>query len=292
MTLLREYREKAERLKEHIVFRSLASAEELAAYWPGGAENPGKDVRAWIFCWANLMRMFGRIEDRRVEQEQDDSRVQQLVSEALSDTPEIVELSGGSVVSVYPKAFDALTWVRDREWEIDWLVERRDRLRARGAFAENPRLLERVRTMIVYEYHLLAWAVTHHDVYLPFPPADPPEDVPEQIARLTTKDLERIRLAHLHVNAVSIALLSRYLSQKASGDPSAEKGNWNVFFSQLGDAHHVSTVLLRRERSLRSEIGQALQAADAHERAMQAAKAKADAEAKQRRPGGRAMLPQ
>ena len=51
-------------MRDSLRSRRVASADELAAYWPMGAENrqhPEGSVRAWIFCNANYTRFCDRL---------------------------------------------------------------------------------------------------------------------------------------------------------------------------------------------------------------------------------------
>jgi hypothetical protein len=93
-------------LRDGLVARDPDLAAALAAYWPGGAENPGRGRGAWIVCFGEYRQRtgaaFARAETRGPAR---DERLQRAVRRASTDRREPVTLDVGRVVHVHPKSF-------------------------------------------------------------------------------------------------------------------------------------------------------------------------------------------
>ena len=78
-------------MRQQLLVYRTASQEEVAAYWPGGEENPERDLWAWILCHANLCRFLGRKDEQSRSNEE--SKRKRLAQEAIAEVPEVVQLT-------------------------------------------------------------------------------------------------------------------------------------------------------------------------------------------------------
>src|SRR5262245_39685172 len=104
---VRGLKERCTHIKASLLKRSIATSEEIAAYWPGGETNntDPSPLGRWIFCYANLVRFMGRT-DRGGNAEANRALADALAAKAIP-----VQLRSGHSVSVYPKSYHALRWL-------------------------------------------------------------------------------------------------------------------------------------------------------------------------------------
>lgn len=278
--LLAKYRAQSETIREELVFKGLVGREELEPYWPGGSENSGKDVEAWIYCYASMVRFCGRLGQADEKKESLGRSGEDEVLAALSDKSDSVTLSSGSTVTIHPKSFEALRTIERIDDRIGWLCEKRAELAARRNKADLE-LLDRATAEVSFLYQLMAWGATYPGVSLPW--LDPVTGTeleafpPEQILLLAPTDYLIVRAGLLKVNQYRLAVLSMMLSEKKAPDPAARQ-TWGTFFALREEQSHTPARTLMRDRSLASQLASALLAGDAHEtiRAETERKAEAD----------------
>lgn len=239
-------------------FRELASVDELASYWPGGSENQDETIEGWIYCYASYTRFCDRIPEPGASVSPD---AQDAVIAALRDEPEAVELSTGETRFAYPKSFDALDFIAQRDRRITWLAKQREKI-AEQALAKEPGLLDAIGNEITFQFGLIVWAATHEGPSLPFSSRVPPEDVPEWVEQLGPNDLTKIHGAFSRVNAVRLWSLHQQLGQRAGRDGD-KAASWQTFFATRSEDSHVPADVLMRDRSLPSQLASALLTADA-----------------------------
>jgi len=89
----------------------LATEEEAAAAFPGGANNPLTGHDAWIECYAQLTAFGERRTMREAGREQARERIAEVVARSSARQPRPVALSIGDDYLVHPKAPYALAWL-------------------------------------------------------------------------------------------------------------------------------------------------------------------------------------
>lgn len=263
--LTRELKEKCDLIAQTLRFGGLASEQDLADYLPGGAENndASSEIKAWIFCYANYIRFCERIgEDGDTRREQ---AVEDDVIAALRDAPEVVTLQGSTdafTVSVYPKSFDALDFIAQRERRIEWLIEQREKI-ARRSLAKTPGLLDAVGSEITYQYGLIVWSVTNPGPRLPFDDREIPDSLPDWIADLSPTDILLLNRAFQRVNAVRLFALKMQLDARDTRKDEDRRSSWSSFFGTRAEQSHIDAGVLMRDKSLVSQLAAALLNADA-----------------------------
>lgn len=264
----RELEERCQRIAGTLRFRAssgnvVATEQELAAYWPGGEENKDKDLRAWIFCYANYVRFNARTAE---QPNAPDANSDEIIR-ALADTPEAVSLLGGGTMACYPKSFIALQFIERCDARIEWLCNKRDLLLKRNS-RNDLELIARVNEEIAYEYGVVVWAATHKAPGLPFSEVDQGQvEIPEEIRSLTPIDLLSLRNGFIRVNALSLHALIHLMKGDAAGDDS--RRGWKTFFAIKESETGVPASALMRDRSLVSQVASSLLVADAQKAAME-----------------------
>ena len=254
-------------LREELVFRKLATDAEIAALWPGGESNKGSEgadseLSCWIYAFANLLllRKTSKEEAAGAATRARDEAEEEVLK-ALDDSPEIVTLpvrDGDQylTVAVYPKSYVTLDFMASHDARIEWLVGRREKVRG-SAMAIAPDLLDRAGQEIAFQYGLLCWVATHEGPGLPFPPRETPDELPQWVSALSPKDLHAIHSAFVKVNLIRLHLLYSLLGHIAD-DGNAARPSWTTFFALRSEDTGVPASVLMRDRSLGSQIAQAL----------------------------------
>src|SRR5690348_13232097 len=83
-----EIKERCRGMRQTLTVRALATPEEIAAYWPGGAENQEKGKGGWIYCYANYVGFLRRAEARKPTS----ATADRVMLEALRGEPARLEL--------------------------------------------------------------------------------------------------------------------------------------------------------------------------------------------------------
>lgn len=266
--LTRELEERCRFIADTLRFRQLASEKELADYLPGGEQNKDKTVRGWIFCYANFVRFCDRIPDENTPKRTPESDDE--VIRALADTPEVVALTSGATITVYPKSFIALQYIERCDARIAWLTRKREQLIARDG-RDDLELTERINDEVAYEYSVMAWIATHTGPQMPFEEFEQRNaELPPHIVQLSTIDVLSIRNAFVRVNAARLLALTHLLKDGEKGDGS--RLSWQTFFALKEDEKEVPASTLMRDRSLCSQVASSILVADAQHTAVEAAK--------------------
>lgn len=122
---LTEVADACRRLRLHLEKHSLADAAEITAAWPD--DEAAAQPLEWVSVYGQMMRMKGEANGRGAGGAGADAEAAALA--ALMDEPEPVLLSDGSVVKVWPRTIEALTWIDDRDFWLDELAARAIALR-------------------------------------------------------------------------------------------------------------------------------------------------------------------
>lgn len=193
-----------------LAFRT-ATPEEIADYWPGGAQNPFRGKGAWFWTHAQLIRMVGR------RQHQDVVHREALIAlgKSARREPQRVQCSDGVERFVHCKSYPALAFLDALKIDLAVVNERRA-MELKGAPQLSEALLAPLVTSLCYR--LFAWVVTHPDVGLPFSLSEEAPDPPTWTEQLTPEDLFLLATAHLDVNRRRLELCSAI--SPADGKPS------------------------------------------------------------------------
>lgn len=196
-----DLRERCKRLRAHLADSGTATLEELKAYWPGGDENQEPRKGAWIFCYAQLIRMQGRTERLRNA----DDVWQRALDQALADEPKRVDLTCGTF-HVYPKSAHALLTLDALDASLLGSIEAAaPALEQGGAAAEAVRaLFPRLQSIAT---RVWSWVITEPDPGLPFND-DTELEPPQWTGELAPEDLVALWLANRDVNGRRNATLA------------------------------------------------------------------------------------
>lgn len=264
----------------------LASADDLAAFAPGGARNPGTDVVAWLQWYGTLRAWRGgpRVDAREstpttaVDREAREAEIMQ----ALGDVPETVLLIEAPLqadgephyVTVHPKGWDAVAWLMCVDSRLTHWNTKRAEYEQRQ---DDSDLLERISAEIIWLYKLIVWGVTTPDAFLPFDPFTITDDtdLPEWLGALHPIDLARIHAAFTRVQQVRMLSLRALMTEPTDGTK-PERPSWVTLYTQLEDAKHIPTNVLMRDHSIPRLMAQAAIAGDTRKRAMKEAREKQD----------------
>ena len=183
------------------------AAAEVAAYWPGGAQNPEKGRGGWIFCYANLVGML-RVAD--LGEGASDSQGDAAVARALAAEPQTVTLCSGEAVQVYPKSYHALRWLDTLDRAVrDWTAL------AGSLHPDAPDELKLLALAPLAEslaVRVWAWILTAGSpaspAALPFDEAVT-SDPPAWTTQLTPEDLLTIARAHANVNGHRLRIIAQ-----------------------------------------------------------------------------------
>ena len=264
-------------LRELCAAKGYASDDELAAYWPGGTENPARDADAWIYCYSQLARFLGRRELVERTREAAREQLEGAVRAAAAAQPEAVPLSVG-LHRVYPKSAHAL-------WFLDALGQLCGPLAA-DALAVLESVPDAVRDQVPWPslvtslaVRTWAWILTTPGPGLPF--ADDATDAtpPAWTEQLLPQDLLVLDRAHRQVNAERLRILASAFPQTTDG--AGSRLGVAGFLAGYASEHGARASEIVRLWSL----GEVFAGAIAQVEAQQLAEARADARAARERPG-------
>jgi hypothetical protein len=231
-----------------------ATAEELAAYWPGGSANPGRDLSAWMHCFLNMGRFLGRTENEGPT-EAERQLAEEAAQNALRGEPLEVELVDPAAARryVFPKSAHALFHLAERDTYLGHLTAQHDRLAAMetaGAVLAKGRVLQEIN----YQLRVFAWIICHPECGLPFPDQDPRPAPPAWTEALAVFDFPRLILANRTVNGARLDLLFKQLAPPR-GDGSRAL-SWSSLIVAASERLKMPSTRLARDLSLESVIAQ------------------------------------
>lgn len=259
----------------------LCTAEELAAYWPGGVENTLPAEGCWTYCFAIYTAFLMRSQARPDEAAED--AVERAKRDAFLERPITVELvtpnAAGQVqaLTVYPKSYEALTQIDVWDDQARWFLERADYLGRRWDAEAVQRRGDAMQAAMELQL-LSAWAVTTPGPLLPFNPLTEDPALPEVMRALTDLDLINLMVAHRKVNLQRNALVAESM-RRGSGS----SVRWTTLAVAASKVTGERVEFMLKHRSLGAWL---LQAAETWEGARQEAEA---AQAARAAPRGPAM---
>lgn len=192
-------------LREHPA--NLATPEELTAYWPGGAENPERGLSGWIECYAQFIRLVGRLErlESHAATPELDERLRTVIAEAQRAQPESVTLSDGTTRAVYPKGIWALSYLEAFGYVSAGALTALLAVIASGADVEQLVELPLTKTKAIRAW---AWVLCTAGASVPWPDGASDLELPQWTAELTPQDLIALDAAHRKIHGERMAIMA------------------------------------------------------------------------------------
>lgn len=256
----------------------LCSADELAAYWPGGAENHVRDPQGrWVYCYAQYSSFLRRGEKFDAASEAETEAAKQAALDAFRDKPINVELVQRAddgrprTVAVYPKSFDTLSLIDEIDGNIRWAYAEIEKLGQQWNGANALRLSDLSREAT--ELHLTqCWILTHPGCGAPFDPAQDMPPLPASQRIYEPLDVINVLRAHHNLHRTRIDLICRWLrTSVTSGEESG--ASWTTVASAAAKGQQAPVEHLLRSRSFPAWLAQSMVAwkgeSDAAEKAKQ-----------------------
>lgn len=256
--------EKCTGLRDGLVEGNTATAEEVAEVWPGGALNPGRNLKAWITCSNKLHAICARIALKMSRGLENDAERKAAILAALADTPETVTLAGltedgePQYATVYPKSYVALLEIHKRNLMLGVITDGLGLLRERGT-ADDLELIARIFDEQTYLQRVLAWIATTPGPGLPFGEQTPNPTPPALYSSWHPTDFYAVAAAFQRVNVLRLTLLDQ--SQRSESRP-----DWSVFFAMLAGDNRPTPVVMR-DTSLAVVLSQAAERSRGHQQA-------------------------
>lgn len=269
-TTAKDLKTRCKSLRDQLIGQQLATAEEVAAVWPGGALNHGQGFTGWIETYAQLTRFAGRLEvSVETHSAAQSQQLEAVVRAASSRAPKPLALTVGDY-AVHPKSAHTLAFLDSLEAVQRPLV----RLMIDRAQDETlePSELEALLPMTrSLAQRTWAWVLLTPGVGLPFDdfaPIDPPVWTKE----LTPEDLLAIYFAHRELHAEAVAIMSAAIPR--DGGPAQSRLSLSGFLTGYASEHGLPPSQLMRQWSLPESVAAALASAESHRVAEENAKAK------------------
>lgn len=247
-------------LRQQVTAREIATDAEVAQYWPGGSINTRTGYDGWIECYAQLVRLAGRLERTPSARTTDDGQLEATVRAAAARQPIPLQLSIGER-ALHQKSAWSLTFLES----LDALMLPMAELQATIAADADDATLQELRAIPPLikgmAWRTWAWILLHDDVDLPFDDTTPitPPDWTEQ---LLMEDFILIWSAHRRMHAESIVLMSMAMPS----DPSDEKSRLSIsgFLAGYGAEHGIRPSVMIRRWGFPESIATALTAYENH----------------------------
>lgn len=262
-------------LKEVLVSSpELCTAEDIAAYWPGGAENRMAARGGWIYCYAMYVAFLFRSKATPDQAEEDEAAAHQATLDAFREKPLVVELVGTgphgapATVSVYPKSFDTLSLIDEIDAQAKWLTERLLWLEKQWGVEAALKVPEAMRELT--ELHLtIVWILTHPGCEAPFTPGTELPPLPAEFRRYDPLDILLICRAHHAINRQRIAIVVNTIRKTGGGEG---KASWATLAVGAAKALQEPVERVMRNRSLGAWLSQAAITWDADREAQERAR--------------------
>lgn len=277
---IRQLKATAAPFASDLAARGVAEAE-LAAIRPGGANNPARDVWAWL-------RYYGRLMALRALQEREGAAASPTSSEAAADTVILEALAGaakpvtlsardsqGVELAAYPKSAFALLQCHTRNLAIARLLEYADRL-GKSDDPEAHELVERSLAEVVHQHRILAWIACTPGPGLPFPELTRDPELPAPFADLAPHDVLTICRAFDDANWARLRALEGLITPDPENeDTPRRRPSWSQFFGAMASSEGRASEQVLRDRALVGLLATTQLAASSQREAMAAAKEKA-----------------
>lgn len=266
----RDIRRRCQQLREQLAVAAadVVSPAELAAYWPGGAENTVEGRGAWIYCYANYARLADRLRPDYAAVDAEEAERARVAG--LTEKAQPVTLTDGRTVHVHPLGYEALEFLTTLDRAVALAQERAASVAlqrtpaSEQALALHPLLRS-------YAVRLWAWILTSGSAHLPFDPLVEDPEPPAWTAEMGPEDLLALFAAHRAVNAKRNALIAALFP---STDEAPVKLSLAGFIGAYAHEKGADARHFMRSFSIGKLFAQAVSAAQQHEAAMAASRAK------------------
>jgi len=269
---LREIRQRCQDIKAVLAEEpTFVTEAELTDYWPGGAENKLTGRGAWIYCYAQYSRFFGRLTATDTEHNAIREVAEQAARDALRGAPERVELDQRDefgipkTLTVFPKSFHAICVMEGYDGLLLRLSVTFDDLKQRSEalFASHAEdLIERM----TYYHRLIVFILSHPEPGLPFADTVSQPEIPPWTMDLSPMDLFRIIQAHRVVNGGRIQVAMKLL-EPVDQATQQRPGSWTTLLAVASKDLSVSSRTLARDYTLESIVAQLALAREAERQA-------------------------
>ena len=251
-------RAECQALRADLLAQGLASAEECAAFWPGGAENPERGFDGFVVCFQQYGRLLGRLE-RAATGETNHTMLEATVRQAAARQPVPVSLSIGER-SVYPKSAYALAWLD----ALDAVTRPVARLVSSLAAELDPDDLRALPPLVQsMAMRTWAWILLCEGVSVPFgdegaitPPA--------WTEQLVAEDFLAIFVAHQQLHHQAILIMAAALADDA--EPTRERSRLSLsgFLAGYASEHGIAPSHLMRRWAFPEALAAAVASAESH----------------------------
>lgn len=244
-------------IEQSVRYRSLATAEELAAVRPGGDENPGRGLYQEVRYFGHLCGFLERDDRSDPQQRAADAALSAALLELPKPLDVVTRNPDGSTTAwkVYPKSFRVIVDCDVRDRVIQALTVRVEALREiAGADLTGPAALDldRLARELTRQMGMMAWIATTPGPGFPYVEgSDPEPDPPPSVADLDPWDLWQVAQAWHKVNAERLEMTDVLLApQRKDNRDGKQRPSWAVLFSAVGTDLDIDPARLMRDRSL------------------------------------------
>jgi hypothetical protein len=250
-------------LREDLAQGGAASAEELAAYWPGGAENTYGGRGGWIYCYSQLSRFVARLERRAPGSDASIARDDARVLAALRGAPVAVTALGpradGTAWQVHPKSFEALLYLHALDAQLGYALAAKQRFDAAllaglldaATAAQLPTIAATVSELQL----LCCWIVTTPGPGVPEGARALEPAIPAELRALDAVAI--LALVRAHQQLLGRAHVVRALIDEATEHESGQRPSWSLFLGSLAVEWGEDAGVLARQRTLESLLATA-----------------------------------
>lgn len=249
--------------------------EGVASAAPGGPANPAKGPEAVLVYYRTLVAEHARRTARADVGTKADAVGLGILAERPLTRPSIVQSGDGGprFLTVHPKSFETLRHMAMRDAALAFLLPVQEQVLS--DLGDVPSSASRLVGGILDEHHLLAWIAMHPGPGMPWDQADEPpgpEAMPEQVRSLTPIEIHQVRRLHEECNHHELLRVRELLEPPE--ESSSGLSGWSAFFSGAEELLGEPTMVLMRDRSLRSVIFRVQVKASERRRATAEAEAK------------------
>lgn len=264
----------------------VVSEDELAAIWPGGSSNPGRNVEAWLFAYWNISRFMGREEARQeFTAGASTSRSDQLLN-LQQGTPRVValnlpiEIGGAPVheVTLHHKSFTSLRRMATYARVSTQLLIDIKAMEQRPEFAEL--IVEaqawRERILLMLVWGAISGDDTGRNERLPWDAwRDPWPTLPDWTDSIDESDVVNIQVAYVQMYGRSLLSVSPFIAP--SDDAQDPLAGWETFFAAYATEKGMEAQHLMQDRAFLPFLTQVSIAAHSSRQARESAKSESAA---------------
>lgn len=266
---------RAEMLLRSVARQSNVTPEMLAAYRPGGADNPDQSAMGWLMYLCQLHRWHatGPQQPEAHASARWDARAMDDLRAALAAEPIHLTLDSGKQVAVFPKSEHALTRIVIGQLACEWVTQRKLALLDTEPTPDTLRALRHAADAEAELIGEFIWIVTHEGPGVPWTSETQwAHDVPSWMQHeVTPFDVIAIRRAHVEVNMLRVASISERSQHLAKGH--SEAMPLAAFLGVTANDLKIDPADLARRWSLAGVFASSLARYEATERAKQQAEA-------------------